>query len=155
MEIHYLADHLELAPLLAGWHHQEWADLLPGWTRQRAEIELQSHTGRRQIPTTFVAIENGRPLGSASLLESDLEGWEHLRPWVASVFVAPPFRGEGLGSRLVQRAVAEATALQVPTIYLFTAGQTAFYEKLGWEPWQQTAHHGRPVTIMRYFTPSR
>src|SRR5437764_6950420 len=97
MEIAYLADHLVLAPILAEWHYREWADLLPGWTREQAVSELRSHTGHRQIPTTFVAIESGQPLGSASLLEFDLDGWEHLSPWIASVFVAPGFRGRGLG----------------------------------------------------------
>src|SRR4029077_14623252 len=118
-----LADHLELAPLLADWHYREWAGLLPGWSRAQAEAELRSHTGRRQIPTTFVAVEDGWPLGSASLLEADLDGWEQLTPWDASVFVAPAFRGRGLGRQLVGRAVEEAKALSVPVVYLFTAGQ--------------------------------
>ena len=149
MEIAYLADHLVLAPLLAEWHYREWADLLPAWSREQAESELRSHTGHRQIPTTFVAIESGQPLGSASLIESDLVGWEHLSPWVASVFVAPAFRGRGVGRQLVCRAVEEAKALGVPTVYLFTAGQTEYYQKLGWQPWLLTPHAGRSVTIMR------
>jgi predicted N-acetyltransferase YhbS len=149
MRIDYLADHLELAPLLASWHYQEWAALLPDWSRTQAEAELQSHTGRRQIPTTLVALQDGRLLGSASWLEADLDGWEHLSPWVASVFVIPEFRGRGLGRALVRRAVEEARALGVTVIYLFTAGQAGYYEKLGWELWQRTEHHGRDVVIMR------
>jgi predicted N-acetyltransferase YhbS len=152
MEIAYLADHLGLAPLLANWHYREWADLLPGWTREQAEIELCSHSGHRQIPTTFVAIENGQPLGSASLLKSDLDCWEHLSPWIASVFVAPPFRRRGLGRQLVSRGVEEAKALGVPVIYLFTAGQAGYYQKLGWQPWRLADHAGRSVTIMRRTT---
>jgi predicted N-acetyltransferase YhbS len=149
MQLDYLADHPYLAALLAQWHHEEWAELLPGWSRQQAEAELRSHTGRRQVPTTFVAVEAGRPLGSASLLEADLDGWEHLSPWVASVFVVPAFRGRGLGRQLVNRAVEEAGALGLPVVYLFTAGQAEFYQRLGWESWQRTAHHGREVLIMR------
>src|SRR5262245_10934330 len=122
MRIDYLADHLELAPLLAGWHHAEWAELLPGWTRAQAEEELRAHTGRRRIPTTVVALEGAEPAGSASLLADDLEGWEHLTPWVASVYVAPAYRGRGLGRRLVSRVVEEARALDVPTVYLYTPG---------------------------------
>ena len=30
MQLDYFADHLDLAPLLAAWHHREWADLLAG-----------------------------------------------------------------------------------------------------------------------------
>jgi hypothetical protein len=57
MRIDYLADHLEMAALLAAWHYQEWKALLPNWSHAQALAELQRHTGRRQIPTTLVAIE--------------------------------------------------------------------------------------------------
>ena len=146
--IDYLADHPEVAPLLAAWHHREWADLLPGWSREQAEAELRSHVNRRAVPTTFVALDGGRPVGSASLLASDLDGWEHLAPWVASVYVIPDRRGQGLGRRLVARAVEEARALGVPAVYLCTAGQHEYYARLGWSPLCRTAHHGREVVIM-------
>src|SRR5205807_2050428 len=64
MQIDYLADHLDFAPLLAAWHHREWADLLPGWSLEHAEAELRSHTERRRIPTTFVALDGCHPVGS-------------------------------------------------------------------------------------------
>jgi GNAT superfamily N-acetyltransferase len=149
MRIDYLADHPELAPILAAWHHAEWQALLPGWTLAQAEAGLRSHTGRRQVPTTVVAVEGEEPLGSASLLEADLDDWDHLSPWLASVFVRPDCRGRGLGQALVTRAVEEAAALGVGVLYLFTAGQVGFYEKLGWGPWVRTWHHGTEVVIMR------
>jgi predicted N-acetyltransferase YhbS len=149
MRIDYLADHLEMAPVLAAWHHGEWQALLPEWSLAQAVAELQGHTGRRQVPTTFVAVERGRPVGSASLIAADLPGWEHLSPWVASVYVVPERRGRGLGRRLVARAVAEAGALGVPAVYLFTAGQQAYYERQGWEPLERVKHRQAEVTILR------
>lgn len=149
MRIDYLADHLELAPLLAAWHYREWMALLPDWTLEQAADELRSHVGRRQIPTTFVAVECGQPLGSASLLEADLDRWEHLSPWLASVYVVPECRGRGLGRLLVMRAVDEARALGVPALYLFTAGQEAYYHRLGWSPLERVTHHQQDVVIMR------
>ena len=116
MQIEYLADHMEAAPLLASWHYQEWRSLLPTWSHAEALAELQSHTERLKIPTTFVAWEDNRPLGSASLLKSDLDGREHLSPWIASVFVHPEYRNRGLGRQLVMRAVAEARAIGVSII---------------------------------------
>src|SRR5947209_3299252 len=110
MRIDYLADHLELAPLLASWHYEEWSALLPEWSLEQALADLQTHTGRCQIPTTFVALEGGRPVGSASLLATDLDGWQHLSPWLASVFVLAEFRGQGFGRQLVERVVEEARA---------------------------------------------
>jgi predicted N-acetyltransferase YhbS len=154
MRIDYLADHLEMSPLLASWHYQEWEALLPDWSFAQALAELQSHTGRRQVPTTLVAIEDDRPIGSASLLEADLVGWEHLSPWLASLFVAPEFRGRGLGRELVSRVVEEAKALGVSVVYLFTAGQADYYQRLGWQPCQLAEHHGREVLIMQRRTSS-
>jgi predicted N-acetyltransferase YhbS len=150
VEIDYLADHPEAAPLLAAWHHDEWRELLPGWTAEQALTELQSHTGRRQIPTTLVALDGARVVGSASLLVADLDGWDHLTPWVASVYVIPERRGTGIGRRLVARAVEEAHALAVPVVYLFTAGQEGYYARLGWSPLARTRHHAHDVVIMVY-----
>jgi predicted N-acetyltransferase YhbS len=152
VEIAYLADHLDLVSLLAAWHHREWADLLPGWSLAQAEAELRSHVRRRSVPTTFVALDGGRPVGSTSLLTEDLDGWEHLTPWVASVYVIPERRGQGLGGRLVARAVEEARALDVPAVYLWTAGQEGYYARLGWSSLDRAALHDREAVIMRRLT---
>jgi predicted N-acetyltransferase YhbS len=147
--VEYLADRLEAAPVLAGWHHREWGDLLPGWSPEQALAELRTHTGRRQVPTTFVAVEDDRLLGSASLLVADLDGWEHLTPWVASVYVVPERRGHGIGRQLVFRAVEEAAALGIVAVYLWTAGQQAYYARMGWEFVEWAECHGRAVALMR------
>jgi predicted N-acetyltransferase YhbS len=152
VQIDYLADHLEIAPLLATWHHQEWKELLPHWTLEQALAELQSHTGRRQLPTTFLAVEQDRVIGSASLLLADLDGWEQLSPWVASVYVVPESRGKGIGRLLVARAVEEARRLDVREVYLFTAGQEAYYARLGWSAFRRAQHEHREVVIMQRST---
>lgn len=144
----YLADHMEQAPLLAEWHFREWQELLPHWTYAAALAELQAQTGRRQIPTTILLWEEGQLLGSASLIVSDPPGWEQLTPWLASVYLIPEARGRRLGQRLVQRMIEEAAALTVPVLYLFTSGQTGFYQKLGWRIWRSIEHHGRQADIM-------
>ncbi len=149
VRIDYLADHPDAIPLLAAWHHTEWQHLLPGWTLSQAEADLRSHTARRQIPTTLVAIVSEQVIGSASLLTGDLDGWEHLSPWLASVYVAPEWRRAAIGRRLVSRAVEEAGALGVEMLYLWTAGQEAYYARLGWEVFTRTRQQGRELVIMR------
>jgi len=144
MQIDYLADHWEAVPLLADWHHREWTE----FTLESMAAELRTHTGRRQIPTTFVAIENGRVIGSTSLLTADLVGWEHLTPWVASVFVAPDCRGRGVGRALIARAVEEARLLGLPVVYLYTAGQQAYYARLGWTPLERGQYRAKEIVIM-------
>ena len=90
--------------------------------------------------------------GSASLLREDLDGWEHLSPWVASVYVLPEHRRKGIGRLLVAHAVEEARLLGVQTVYLFTAGQEAYYARLGWSALERTQHGHREVVIMQRST---
>jgi predicted N-acetyltransferase YhbS len=154
MRIEYLADHLEIVPALANWHYNVWKELLPERSREQAITDLRSHVGRRQIPTTLVAIENNAVVGSASLLVSDLDGWDQLSPWVASVYVVPECRGKGIGRLLVERVVDEAGALDLTRVYLFTAGQEPFYARCGWVQFTRTKLFERDVAIMQRSTSS-
>jgi N-acetylglutamate synthase-like GNAT family acetyltransferase len=150
--IEYLADFPEATPILAAWHHAEWRDVIPDWPREQVEADLRAHTGRRQIPTTFVAVEGDRFIGSASLLAEDLEGWKQLGPWLASVYVVPQCRRRGIGSRLVTRVVEEARALGIPTLHLWTPDRQDYYLRLGWQFVTRTHCGNAEVTIMRKST---
>ncbi len=132
LRIEYLADHPELAPTLARWHYDEWRDLIPNWIYQIALDELLTHRHRAAVPTTFVAFRGEVLVGSASLLVEDLPEWNHLTPWVASVYVVPSQRGQKVGTQLVRHAVTVAGQLGVKTVYLLTPGQAEFYRRLGW-----------------------
>lgn len=148
MRIEYLADHPELVETLARWHYDEWRDLIPEWSYERTRSELASHDARAAIPTTLLALDEAAPIGSASLVTEDLPEHRFLTPWVASVFVAPAWRGRGVGSALVRRAVDVAGDLGVSKVYLATPGQAAFYRKLGWREEPIPAAPGRPVMVM-------
>src|SRR6185369_8106252 len=145
MEIGYLADHMEFVPILAEWHHHEWGE----FTLESTAAELRTHTGRSQIPTTVVAIDKGRVIGSTSLLVADLIGWEHLTPWIASVFVSPDYRGQGVARALIERAVDEARLLGIHDVYLFTASKETYYAKLGWVPVERARYRAKDIVIMQ------
>lgn len=148
MRIEFLADHPEAIDSLARWHYDEWRELIPEWSYETARQELALHTGRATIPTTLVALEGTEVIGSASLLVEDLPEWKQFTPWVASVFVAPAWRGRSVGSRLVARAVEVAGKTGAATVYLLTPGQEAFYRRLGWSVVEVASNPERRVTIM-------
>jgi N-acetylglutamate synthase-like GNAT family acetyltransferase len=149
VRIAYLADYPEAVPLLARLHHTEWADLLPDWSLDEATAELRTHAGRRQIPTTFIALAEEQLIGSASLLVTDLAGWEKLTPWLASVYVRPEWRRRGIGRRLVEHAVEDVRALAIPTVYLWTPDRQDYYLRLGWQFVASAECHGTAVAVMR------
>jgi GNAT superfamily N-acetyltransferase len=150
MHIEYLANRPEFIPTLARWHYLEWAYLRPGDSVEARIARLQGWSGRGEVPLTFVAVSDGELLGSASLVEHDMDSRLELTPWLAGVFVAPQYRRKGIGAALVRRIMDEATSLHVSRLYLYTMDSTAFYANLGWALLEHTAYRGKEVSIMSY-----
>lgn len=145
----YLARHPGFVQRLAAWHYAEWAHLYATWTPALVAAELAAHRACAAIPTTLVAHADDAPVGSVSLLPEDgLPGFERYSPWLASLYVDVPWRGRGIGARLVRRAMALARALGVPRLHLFTPGQEAFYAALGWRAFAPATAEARAVTVM-------
>lgn len=149
MKIEYLVDYADRLETLAGWHHGEWSHLNPGDTLEKRVIRMREHLGRRQIPTTFIALDGETLLGSASLLADDMHQYRDLTPWLASVFVAPEHRSCGVGGAVVQRVVEEARALGIKILYLYTPDRESFYLRIGWTVRERTEYMGIDVVIMQ------
>jgi N-acetylglutamate synthase-like GNAT family acetyltransferase len=110
---------------------------------------MQADLQKKAIPTTFVALgEAGELMGSASLLEHDMQIHQELTPWLASVFVHPDHRRRGVATSLVERGIEEARALGVETLYLYTEDQERLYGRLGWREMERRDYMGYPVVIM-------
>ena len=151
MTIEYLADHPEFLAILAEWQHAEWGYLRPGDTLEARTNRLRGEGGERgRIPLTVVAHENGKALGSASLIPHDMDTRLELSPWLAGVFVGTDYRRKGIGAQLVRRIMAEAASLQVPILYLYTVHSENFYANLGWSLQEHTAYREQNVAIMTY-----
>lgn len=149
MDVRFLAEHPGHAPTLARWHHAQWGHLYQDWSLQLATEELVDHATRRSLPTTLVAMEGERLLGSVSLVEEDApELRDQGDAWLASLYVLPEARGRGLGTRLVQALVAFAATQQIGRLWLFTPEHASFYARLGWRPQGSATLRGVPVQLM-------
>jgi predicted N-acetyltransferase YhbS len=95
-----------------------------------------------------VAVEGREPVGSVSVVEKDLPGWEHLTPWLASLYVRPDRRDRGIGKQLVSYAVMEARRMGFAELYLFTPGQRKFYAAQNWQFVARALVAGEAVSIM-------
>ena len=149
MHIAYIKNHQETLPVVARWLFDEWSDLCPGSTPDTFADHLQENCHDNQVPLTLIALVNGGVVGTASLIEYDMDTRHDLSPWLASVYVIPEQRGQGIGTELVQAIVAKAREIGIPTLYLFTPDKEHFYQKIGWQTQEYTEYRDREVVIMQ------
>lgn len=124
---------------VAAWLHAAWWEA-DGWAAEAVEAFLRAATGPA-APIVFVAERDGVALGTATLDTDDLPARPDLAPWLASVWVAPAARRQGVAGSLVAHVEAEAARLGHRRIHLFTPDKAAFYAARGWqaigsEPWR-------------------
>ena len=149
MIIDDLANHAHLIPELGRWHQAQWAYLNPGETLEQRIARMQEYCEPAPIPSTFVALEDGVPLGSAALVAHDMDTHMELSPWLASVFVAPARRRQGIGSAVVRRVVEAAAALDVETLYLCTPDRADFYATMGWQVRSREEYRKEHMVVMQ------
>ena len=158
MQIELLAGHHHLGPLLAEWHFAEWGHLYPTgvWNTEIAMAEFERMASATSVDRTWVAFDGETRrtqdvLGSVSLMASDdLAGYEHLTPWLASMFVAPAARGRGVASALVEHLMAAAREDGYDAVHLFTSGQAEFWAARGWRTLAEVTIAGHPAVVMMY-----
>ncbi|MFJ2487127.1 GNAT family N-acetyltransferase [Pseudomonas sp. NPDC087639] len=150
MHIEYLCDHPGFVEELSELNFKEWGEFRPGDTLEARTERMRKACGKGAIPSVVVAIEDGRLLGGALLIDSDMKARPELTPWLAGVYVKAEERGRGVASQLVNRIVEEAKTLGVQTLYLYTDAAQSLYARLGWEVVEELVYENLPVTIMKY-----
>lgn len=147
----YIVNLPQHIPLIAQWHQNEWQHISPQLSTL-SRIKLYSgYANCAAIPSCILAIVNDQPVGSASLVASDMETRPHLHPWLASVFVHDAHRQQGIATQLIEHCIDNARLLGVEALYLFTPDQTSFYLKRGWELIERCDYHNEKVDIMVYY----
>lgn len=144
----FLSDHPDWVPIIAHWHWDEWGHLDPGGSLKKWTDGLAGRSNKDRIPITFVAVENGKPVGSVTIEENDMETRKDLAPWLSGVYVKPEYRSRGIASQLIRFALDKAQNLNVETLYLYTRSALDLYRKLGWDEMEKCQYQGREVTIM-------
>ncbi|MXQ14684.1 GNAT family N-acetyltransferase [Microvirga makkahensis] len=94
---------------------------------------MRQSFGARPIPTTFVACDIGRFVGTVSVIACDEEPRPHYKPWIATLWVEPEDRRRGVGAALVARAAEFAFDVGAARIHLLSRERRrTHYESLGW-----------------------
>jgi GNAT superfamily N-acetyltransferase len=141
----------EAAAALARGFKEEW----PAFFAQRsiAEIDEQFFSIALRtdgLPAVLVAVAGDEVCGTVALRSRTVETHLHLDPWLAGLWVAPAWRGRGLGRELVHAAAAEASARGYRDLYAVTATARGLFDRLGWRALEELLYHGEEVTLYRW-----
>ncbi len=131
LSFHHLADKPQHVPTCGRWEHEAWGKS-GGMTLDQA-IAHYAHTGHDALPVTLIATSRDEIVGMVSLWVNDCPLRPDLTPWVASLYVAPAARGQGIGPALFSRIQAEAARLGIERLHLMTQHSEAIYRAEGWK----------------------
>jgi predicted N-acetyltransferase YhbS len=130
IEIAHLYEHPALRPAVAQLIHGEfWTDKpAVSWTDLAARLSGATRADR--VPISRIALVDGELAGTVNLIDCDDDDRAQLWPWLAAMVVVAPWRGRGIGTRLLRTLIDDARALGLRQMFLGTDGP-GFYERLG------------------------
>ena len=137
-------------PTVAQWHQSEWQHINPDSSTDLRIATYSRYASEKTIPCCILATHNEQPLGSASLVVSDMETRPELGPWLASLYVHPDWRRQGIATQLIEQILKIAKHCKISRLFLFTPDQKAFYARRGWHMLEHCRFHDEAVDIM-YF----
>lgn len=137
------------ASALARIHAEEWRHLYREWDEQKALAEFQNHRTDGSLPATMILREDGRLIGSVSVVHQDCEPRMDLSPWLASLYVLPGERGRGHGSRLVEAAIELSKRNKAEYLHVFTESAGKLFLRHGFVRLADAVTNGHNITIYR------
>lgn len=148
VEIVTISDRPDLVPIVVEWLWTTfWQQL--GYSRQETYDIIASGTSKLGPPQTFVLLVDGMPVGTASLVDQDLDEHPELTPWLADVFVVPEARGFGYVGHLIAAVEAACQDASIATIWLHTHTAERIYARAGWQAIEYFDRRGHRTALMQ------
>ena len=131
MKIEYLNRYPEYTEVVSTWIYNEFVNETSDIKLEEI-IEFLKNNKTDTFPITFVAIKNKECLGTISIFENDLKTQNELKPWLASLYVAPNHRGKGIANLLIENVLKKVKKMNYFHLYLRTEHTAEYYKKRGW-----------------------
>lgn len=147
IHIGYLVDHPEALPALERLFQIEWAAYYGAAGPGNAHQDLVAYSNRGRLPVGVVAFIDAEPCGVAALKADSISTHKHLTPWIGGGMVAPQFRRQGIGARLVSALENVARDLGFTTIYSGTSTANSLLVREGWQFMEVVQYDGESVSI--------
>lgn|GEM_PF-6178847 len=149
--IDYLVDCPQHAEQAAAWVLADRANFYPFETQADARRRIEDSLHRGAAPFFLVVHTGAEPAGIVGVLKQNAPpGYEKLTPWLANLYVAQRFRGQGLEVGLIERALEEARQQGFHEIYTWTDSDKEWYQALGWQVTGTSIFGRRYVGILRW-----
>ncbi len=97
----------------------------------------------------FIAEVDSQPAGICMFVKNELNPPHDLTPWLASLYVAPEFRLQGIGTELVKYVEKHAREKKVKRLHLYTAGADKLYSQCGWVITERFDWDCQPFLLMQ------
>jgi GNAT superfamily N-acetyltransferase len=134
--------------ICAHWRTGEFAEVL-GTSVAEEEVLLRALTADKSQQVAIIAFCGGEPAGTCLLVTSEIDPLHDVSPWLAGLYVAPEYRGRGVGRTLVAAIEEQARARGIPRIYLYTDdNEVSYYRNLGWNAVDRVDWKGLPTNLM-------
>lgn len=150
LEIKLLADCPQQIPALAElWFTELGQTWIPNASVAKAIKHFENHVNTAELPLTFVATHQEKPIAMVSLRDNDGIR-EDLTPWLGSLIVHPNYRRKKIGETLIHVTKQCAKAMGYEKLYLFALDPKLpnWYNRLGWEVMGMDKLYHHPVTVM-------
>lgn len=145
MDIENLYNHPEHVGIVSGWIYDEFVKGKSNWSL--GEItQYFSKTNLISFPITLIAISDNECVGTVSIFENDLKSQNKLKPWLASLYITPNYRGKRIAEKLIYQVKAIVKELGYEILYLRTEHAPEYYRRSGWEFFYKTLDEKGQVT---------
>jgi GNAT superfamily N-acetyltransferase len=149
--IRSVAAHSAELKITALWRHEAFLKE-DGLSLADSEAQLTKLATTPEGPeTALIAFVSGRLAGICLLVLNELEpAHDDLSPWLASLYVDPQFRGQGVARRLISAIEEHVRSQGIARLNLYTADAEHLYRKCGWAVVEQFATgHGVMILMTR------
>ncbi len=134
--------------LVAALIHQEWSDFERWASHETITERLRERNAPGNDEVTLVALEDGMPIATASIIQYELCDDMTRKYWLGEVLTAQAHRGKGIAGKLIRALSETAQAAGYPELWLYTPDQQALYARLGWKPVEEKYDSDEWVTVM-------
>jgi len=136
---------------VADWYYDEWGHFNPQFSSAHISESLKKYLQDESLPQALVAMESHNPIGVAEIKFHELSLYPQYEHWLGGVYVIPEYRGNGIGSELIQHALKLAESHGVSQMYLQTLRlDGGIYSGLGWTAVEEFKHKGHAKLLMTY-----